>query len=369
MTDKRYYSLDVLRGVAIVIMLLLSSPPDEIYPIFEHAEWVGMTIPDVALPLFAFAMGAGAAISMSRHEPSTSRILKRAAIMFTVGLFINFEWNIFELLFVHGFTAENFLDVMIIHGRPFGIIQRLAITYAIAIFLARAIRNDVRILIAAFVLLILSTAGFYIYSPENPYNIEHNISGAVDLIFPGPNHIYKPTHDPEGLYGSIAGTASVLFGGRVLIKNSATHDKIFLLSATGIALLIVGGLWSMIDIISKNLWTSSYTLINAGGDMLLLALFIKLFDTMPVTKKILRPLKVLGTNPLFFFTANCLILAMLIFLPSPVENLGVYLWIYQNTTQGIISTEFGAMLFCIIWCLLWLPIAEIFYRRNITIKI
>ena len=371
-SSKRNYALDVLRGVAVLIMLLLSAPPDDLYPIFEHAQWSGMTIPDVAFPLFAFAMGTGAAISMSKREPSTRKIFKRAAIIFAIGLLINFEWDFFKLLMKRGFTAENFWDVAIIHGRLFGVLQRLAITYVLAIFLARAIRSNFGILIAAFVLLILSTAGFYIYSPEKPYDEAHNISGAVDYIFPGVNHIYTPTHDPEGLYGCIAGTSSVLFGfltGRVLINQSSTRKKIFQLSVAGVVLLIAGGLWSMLDIVSKNLWSSSYTLINAGGDMLLLALFMKLFDAVPDAKKISQSLKALGMNPLFFYAVNCFILVILIYLPSPLEDTGIYIWLYQNTTQGIISTEFGSMLFCVIWCLLWLPIAEFFYRRNIIIKI
>lgn len=369
---QRFYSLDVFRGVAITIMLFLDAPPDEIYSILEHAPWAGLTVPDVALPIFSFAMGAGAAISMSKREPTTRRILYRAAVMFGVGLFLQFMWNIFELIFSIGFTAENFWNVMIVHGRLFGIIQRLAVTYALGIFIVREIKSNVGILIAAFVLLALSTAGFYIYSPVNPYDEAHNISGAVDFIFPGANHIYTPTHDPEGLYGSIAGTASVLFGflaGRVLIDNSTTREKIFLLTAAGVVLLIAGGLWSSLDIVSKKLWTSSYTLINAGGDALLLALFMKLFDAVPRSKKFFRPFKALGTNPIFFFTANCLVLIVVIFVPSPNEELTFYQWLFSHTTENFISPKFGATLFCVMWCLMWLPIAEIFYRRGITIKI
>ena len=369
---QRFYALDVLRGMAIAIMLFLDAPPDTIYAILEHAPWAGLTVPDVALPIFSFAMGAGAAISMSKREPSTKRILTRAAIMFGVGLFLTFTWNIFALIAVYGFTAENFFDVMIAHGRLFGIIQRLAVTYAAGIFLARAIQSNVGILAAALILLIVSTAGFYVYAPENPFDEAHNISRAVDYIFPGANHIYTPTHDPEGLYGSIAGTASVLFGflaGRVLIDTATIRDKIFLLGAAGIVLLIAGGLWSSFDIMSKKLWTSSFTLINAGGDALALALLMKLFDAAPDAEKFFRPLKALGMNPLFFFVMNYLVLTVVNFLPSPTDGLGWYMWLYYHTTAEFISVKFGATLFCATWCLLWLPLAELLYRRGIVIKI
>ena len=76
-----------------------------------------------------------------------------------------------------------------------------------------------------------------------------------------------------------------------------------------------------------------------------------------------------GTNPLFFFAANCLVLDVLIFAPSPVEGLGLYLWLYYNTTAELVSTEFGATLFCVLWTLIWLPLAEMLYRRGIIIKL
>lgn len=374
MTDKRrFYSLDVVRGLAIMIMLFVDAPPGAVaYPLFIHAPWEGLTFADFAFPGFVFAMGMSAAVSMSRRKPSTRKIFTRAALLFAIGILFNTLPIVMMYVLWPDFTAANFYDEAIRHLRPFGILQRLALVYVLGILLARAIRSDVGIIIAAFVLLIVSSAGFHVYSPENPFDQTHNLSGAIDLVVPGANHIYTPTHDPEGLYGSIAGTASVLFGflaGRVLIDNSTTREKIFLLTAAGVVLLIAGGLWSSLDIVSKKLWTSSYTLINAGGDALLLALFMKLFDAVPSSKKFFRPLKALGTNPIFFFTANCLVLIVVIFVPSPNEELTFYQWLFSHTTENFISPKFGATLFCVMWCLMWLPIAEIFYRRGITIKI
>ena len=370
---KRIDALDVLRGMAIFIMLMLSAPPDdEIFAALKHADWAGMTFPDVAFPMFAFAMGAGAAISMSRRKTSTWKIFRRAIILFALGLYLNVAANIFALIFVHGLTAENFWEVVILHGRPFGILQRLAITYFFAMMLARAIRNDIRLLLITFMLLGTASAGFHLYAHFEPFNEIHNISRAVDYIFPGANHIYTPTHDPEGLYGFIAGTSSVLFGylaGKVLIEDVPSHKKIFLLSAAGILLILAGELWSSIDIVSKKLWTAPYALFNAGGDALLLALLMKLLDDVPIAKKIFRPLKALGTNPLLFFAANCLVLDLLTCLPSPTEGVVFYQWLYCHTTQGLISPEVDATIFCVLWTLIWLPLAEKLYTRGITIKI
>ena len=369
---KRIYSLDVLRGVAISIMLFLDGPPDKIFSILEHPKWAGLTIPDIALPMFAFAMGAAAAISMSKREPPVKKILKRTALMFLIGVLLEMEPFILLLIFDVDFTTADFFERAIVHGRLFGIIQRLAITYALGIFIARAIKNNLGILIAALVLLIVSSAGYHVYAPDNPFDEAHNISHAVDYIFPGVNHIYRPTHDPEGLYGCLAGTASVLFGflaGKIFVDNSTVRDKIFIFCAAGIILLIAGGIWSNFDIITKKLWTTPYALINAGLDFILLALFMKIFDALPNAKKFSQPLVALGINPLFFFVMNNAILTLLYVLPDGKNFGGLYLEFYYHTTQGLISTEFGATLFCAIWALLWLPIAELFYKNKIVIKL
>ena len=369
--SKRIYALDVLRGVPIAIMLFLDAPPDDLFEILEHSSWEGLTVPDVALPAFAFAMGTSAAISFSRREPTTRRIFKRVAVMFAVGVLLNVWFKLTPCVFGE-VTFGQFFDNLTTHFRPFGVIQRLALAYLCAAFVVKVCRREVGILIAAFALLILSSAGYHIYAPENPFDEAHNLSSAVDMLIPGANHIYTPTHDPEGLYGTLSATASVLFGflaGRVLIDNAPMRDKIFLLAAAGVALLIAGGLWTNFDIVSKKLWTAPFTLINAGGDLLLLALLMKILDGSSTAKKFSRPFGALGTNPLFFYVANNVVVATLFYLPSPSEGLSLFDWLYQNTTAGFVSTEVGATLFCVLWFLMWLPVAEIFYRRGIVVKL
>ena len=199
---KRIYSLDVLRGVAIMIMVFVDAPPGVAYPIFIHAPWEGLTFADFAFPGFVFAMGVSAAVSTAKREPSIKKILKRVATLFAVGLIFNTIPFIFAWLIRPEFTAANFYSGAIEHMRFFGILQRLALTYALGMLIVRFIRNDLGILIAAFAMLIVSSAGFHLYAPDNPFAEAHNISRTVDYLF-GANHIYLPSHDPEGLYGSV----------------------------------------------------------------------------------------------------------------------------------------------------------------------
>jgi len=47
----------------------------------------------------------------------------------------------------------------------------------------------------------------------------------------------------------------------------------------------------------------------------------------------------------------------------------LWLFIYQKTFAGLISAEFGTLIFCVTWCLILLIPAEIFNRRGIILKI
>jgi predicted acyltransferase len=227
------------------------------------------------------------------------------------------------------------------------------------------LKNAAQISAAAFLLLIISSAGFHIYAPENPFDEMQNISNAVDKIFPGVNHIYTATHDPEGLYGTFASAASMLFGilaGKFLLKNELWK---MILYGTGI--LILGYGWSFFDIAAKKIWTAPYALLNAGGDMIFLALLVILFKSLPRLKKIFRPIEALGKNPFFFFVAanvSTILLCSIKIFDTPL-----WILIYQKTFQGFISVEFGTLIFCVAWCLLWIIPAEIFNRRGIILKI
>ena len=370
---KRIYLLDVLRGLAIFIMVFVDAPPGGIaYPIFIHAPWEGLTFADFAFPGFVFTMGLSAAVSMSRREPSTRKILKRAAILFAIGILFNTLPFIFAWLILDDFTGAIFYERAIEHLRFFGILQRLALTYAFGLLLARAIRNDLGVLLAAFALLIVSSIGFHVYAPDNPFDQAHNISRAVDYILPGVNHIYEPTIDPEGLYGTLASTASFLLGflaGKVLLDNAALRDKLFLLAVGSLILLIAGNVWSSIDIVSKILWTAPFALITSGVEVVLLIALIRLLDARPNSKRFFQPLAAVGMNSLFFFLLTNVGLILLNTIPSPNEGMEFYVWFFISTFSHLITPEFGSMIFCLLWCMLWLPIAQILYRMNVTIKI
>lgn len=303
-------------------MIIVDAAPADVSPLLKHADWAGLTAADLAFPAFVFAMGASAALK----KPPLLKIFRRAGILFLIGLM----FNAFPEILSGTFSWERL--------RIFGILQRLAPAYLFGMLIVRKFESGAGILTAAFVLLLISSAGFHLYAPAAPFDETRNLSGAVDLIF-GANHLYTPTHDPEGLYGAAATTASMLIGfmaGRILIGG---ERKFLLLIIFGAALLILGEMWACFDIVAKKLWTAPFALITSG----ISAAFLALLLMLPVAQKFFRPIVALGKNPLLLFLASNF---ALVFLFS--FQIGVNCWL---------------------WCALWMAAAMILERRGVLIKI
>ena len=75
MKSERLLSLDVLRGITIVGMILVNNPGtwESIYAPLRHAEWNGLTPTDLVFPFFMFIMGVSMSFALSRFDHHFSR--------------------------------------------------------------------------------------------------------------------------------------------------------------------------------------------------------------------------------------------------------------------------------------------------------
>jgi predicted acyltransferase len=91
----RFYALDVLRGLAIALMVLVNTPGSwsHVYSPLLHARWDGFTFADIVFPGFLFVVGAAMAFSLKDARLDSSallKIFKRGLLMFACGLLLNF---------------------------------------------------------------------------------------------------------------------------------------------------------------------------------------------------------------------------------------------------------------------------------------
>ena len=97
MENKRLLSLDILRGLTIILMLIVNDPGswNHVYAPLLHAEWNGITPTDYVFPSFLFIVGVSVVLSMNKQLQNgksradlVKKILWRALKIYAVGIFL-----------------------------------------------------------------------------------------------------------------------------------------------------------------------------------------------------------------------------------------------------------------------------------------
>ncbi|MCR5757991.1 MAG: hypothetical protein K6F95_08810 [Selenomonas sp.] len=375
---RRLPAVDIFRGMVIAIMLIVNALPDfdQANPWLVHAPWTGMTIADLAFPGFVFIMGVAGALWFPKHERDDfgekfGLILRRSLLLILIGFFM----GQFPLLLDHLFhpSAESLLADIAQHGRVMGVLQRLGLVYFFGMLLTWWLRSEKLVGIMAFMLLAVSSLCFHLYDTTNSFSPDNNISMLMDGLFPGTAHCYMGRNfDPEGLYGTIAATASFLWGmlaGRCLtMKNAPAFERVLSMFILGTVLLLAGGVWSYTDVISKQLWTAPYVLFTSGGFMWALGLLEMSNTFFPdFTYGFFTPFRIWGLNPLFLFIVPDMVLMVLWQLQ--IRGAAFYPWLWEMTLKGAMNVQFSIFLFALLWAMLWLPVANFLYKRRIILKL
>lgn len=364
--DNRILSLDIFRGLIIVLMILVNSQSASSYPILLHAEWNGFTLADLVFPAFLFIVGLTLVISLKRHLSVENKsevyfnIIKRSFILFALGLFLSFfPWN------VHW---DSF--------RVYGVLQRIACCYLVCsiIYLNSNFRTQT--------ILFLLFSVFYwflmtqIPTPNgmlNQLTVEGSWASYLDQLVFSSGHLYEKTLDPEGLLSTLPAIATTLLGvlvGQFLLNNKENKLKVFLcLSLTGFFFLVIGWFWSYFFPINKNLWTSSYVCWSGGLSILLFTFCFASIDILGY-QRWAWPFKVFGMNALFAFVVHALLLKIqfkIKWIESGSQtNLKEFL---TNYLFGIFSPENAHLCYSFSFLLLNFLVVYLLYKKNIFIRI
>ncbi len=376
LSAKRYVALDVLRGMTVAGMILVNNPGSwgKIFAPLRHAPWIGCTPTDLVFPFFLFVVGAALAFSLKGY----SKLYKRAALIFLIGLLLN-AFPFYPPYPDHNLSFWQNITDYYGHLRIFGVLQRIALSYALAGTLVLWLKKPRRICIALGVLLLLHWAVLYFFGGADPYSKETNIAGIIDLWLLGDNHIYHGyglPFDPEGLLGMITGAGTVIMGylaGHCIRTSTSKTDAAANLYTFGLASLGVGMLWSIVLPISKALWTASYVLYAGGWTLLMLGFFVYIIDIRG-KEKWFYPFKALGRNPLFAFVMAGLLTKTLGRVihwdTADGTTTNVLSWFYNNVCVTVFgNNELGSLVFAIIYVLLFTLMAVALYKKNIIIKL
>ncbi len=368
----RLISLDVFRGITIALMILvnMTGVADDIYPPLDHAQWNGCTPTDLVFPFFLFIIGVAMTFSLAKYtkdnKPTASvywRILRRAAILFALGIFLNGFWN-------YDFS----------HIRVMGVLQRISLTYLLASLAVLNLPRKGQWVLAAALLIGYWLAMSFVSVPAYGAGIwtrEGNLGAYIDRLIIGTAHLYKGDKfnslgDPEGLFSTLPAIVSVLAGyftGQWIRSQPVTSRTSLGLGLVGIGCLGLGWTWGLEFPINKKLWTSSYVLFTTGWALLLLAACYELIEVRRV-RRWAKPFEVMGLNAIALFVASVLLIKILV-----KTNIGVgesapttYNWISQHLFAAL-SPMNASLSIAILAVLFWWVVAYFMYWRSWFIKV
>jgi len=333
----RNYALDLLRGLTIALMIIVNNPGDwkEMFTVLRHAEWHGFLGADLVFPLFLFVSGYAAAMRIEQRyvpfnvtgphcasaltleiaepPPYYLPLLRRAAILFLIGLFLN-AWP-FGLLPGTEFSFEKL--------RAFGVLQRIAICVLVGGVLLRRF-----ITVKALVSVIILIAATYEICMRVPlvqaangsfgrsFELADNFARLVDTSLLPAAMLYKVQKipfDPEGLFTSLTAIMTFLVGAlayRLTLApyTASTRSRLLPMPArmlAGLVLFFLGVALLPLEPINKNLWTLPYVLLTGAAAIVILTILEKVdFSRRRVAAYLMQPFADMGRNPLLIYVLS-----------------------------------------------------------------
>jgi predicted acyltransferase len=427
---ERIISLDVLRGITIMMMILVNNPGSwgNIFAPLEHAEWNGCTPTDLVFPFFIFILGAAIPLAMVTkvlNQQTFIKILTRSLRIISLGLFLGFYGKI-ELFDLSGYTL--LISKLIITGivayvllgnfeqkiklvlvltlffififlafsgikaysevRLPGVLQRIGIVYFFAslVYLKTGIKGQ--IITAALLLLGYWAAMTLIPVPGFGHaNLDKgtNLAGWIDNLLLE-NHLwaFSKTWDPEGILSTIPAIANGIVGllvGQLLNSSLVNKDKVLKMFGTGVVLLILGLIWNQFFPMNKSLWTSSFVLYTAGFATLFLAVFYYVIDIKGY-KNWTTPILFWGVNPMIVFFLSGILPRVLssikvanpAFVMGNLEEIPEQIGVQEYLNKFCIVPYFDdPKVASLMWALLnvafWSVVLWYFYKKKLFFKV
>lgn len=376
-SPARLLSLDVFRGLTVAAMILVNNPGSwtHIYTPLKHAEWHGCTPTDLIFPFFLFIVGVSISYALGSkkgymsHSKLIMTALKRALILFGLGLFL----NLFPKVFTE--PIEAFQTVRI----P-GVLQRIAVVFFITavIFIKTNPKTQLRLLIGILIaywamMTLIPVPGVGYANLEK----ETNLGAWLDRSLLTEAHLWRSakTWDPEGILSTLPAIGTGLFG--VLVgtwlkrKDREESVKISWMFSIGILTVILGLIWDLCFPINKALWTSSFVLYAGGLATIGLALCYWLIDVQGY-KKGTKPFVVYGVNAITVFFLSGLIPRILTMIKVNMPDgstVNSREWMYETFFSPYFSPINASLAGAVTFILIWLGVLWIMYNKKIIIKV
>ena len=360
---ERVISVDIFRGLTIVLMILVNTPGtwSDVYAPLLHAEWHGLTPTDLVFPFFLFIVGTSIVFAYRNKSPNAAtykKISVRTLKLIGLGLFLGAFTVSFPFI-------REFADI-----RFPGVLQRIGVVFFFAAVLF--LNVNWKALIGICLVLLL---GYWIWLGYIPINgmepsferAPNNWANYIDLNVFG-THMYKVDYDPEGLLSTLPSIATALFGiftGLILVSKK--KNKEWLMAGLGILLILLGNLWDLAFPINKALWSSSFVLVTAGWANLFLSAIYFLSDVLGL--RFGSIFRYAGANAITVYFLSSFITS-LFYKIRINEDTSVHGWLFENLfVHDFMGMKLSSLLYALCVVGFYLLVAYVMYRKKIFIKV
>ncbi len=315
---ERLASLDILRGFDLFclvffqpVFMAFGATVDtpwmrELMKPFEHVEWEGFAFWDIIMPLFLFMAGASMPFAFSKFvgygqkKPVYKRLLKRVLLLWVFGMMC--QGNLLGLNPERIYFYSNTL-------------QAIAMGYLIAALLMMNFKLKGQIVVSMFLLLLYWALLTFVKIGEwggGSFGPDNNLAEYLDRVVLGRFRDgvrvteagldfgnYRYTWILSSLNFGVTVMTGV-FAGHILKASMSAVKKLRWLVVVGVAMVVVGQVWSLQMPIIKKIWSSSMTLYSSGICFLLMALFYYIIDYKKYIRR-LNWLKIYGMNSIMAY--------------------------------------------------------------------
>lgn len=374
---KRIDAVDMLRGLAVAMMVLVNNPGSwsYVYAPLQHASWHGYTPTDLVFPFFLFIVGVsvvcafadGTQLSRARFNSIGVRTLKLVGL----GLFLAiFFYNPFDPNY--SWWADRIEGV-----RWLGVLQRIGLVYFVVCLFV--LLTSWRVWLAASLLIsALYVALMTLINVPMPDGATvagnwaqgTNLAAYIDVQLLGANHVWAQTapwaYDPEGLLSTLPAITTSLLG--ALMARLMLHrglGSVSWLLGIGVILIVMGHLLSGLVPINKALWTPSFVLATGGWATLLMGAFLWLTESAQV-KRPFFALKVFGMNAIAGYMAAEIAARLLMMIPVGQVSLGGL--IYQSL-QPVFGNYLGSLVYSLLMVSAVYLLVYQMYQRKLFLKV
>ena len=297
--NKRLLSLDVLRGLDLFLLVALQPVllavlrqldcdvlNDTLLYQLDHAQWEGMRVWDLVMPLFLFMSGVTMPYSLPKYRTQNgdlkvwTRVVKRFALLFLLGMLV--QGNILALNPERVYIYSNTL-------------QAIAVGYLLTVPMVLYLNPKQQIAAIAALLVVYSIPMHLC----GDWSAQGNFAAVVDKAVLGRfrdgsvlaadgSVQFAAWYDYTWLWSSLTFCCTVALGSLAgyVTKNGNNDRKAVAckLAVVGAVLLVAGLLCGFTQPIIKRIWTASFTIYSAGWCYMLLALFYWWIDVKGHTK-------------------------------------------------------------------------------------